>query len=183
MQTIERTTKPEYRILANDPSFTAWGWAVVNQDGIVRASGCIVTKKDSKKRRIRVSDDRTRRALEITQELIRLVKKYNITFMVCEALSGSQNASAAVMIGAVLGISVAICECLGIPIEYYSEGDAKKAVLHKQAATKEEMIAAIDKLYGVYWTDTKYVDEAVADALAIHYVASLQSPTLKMMRQ
>jgi len=45
------------------------------------------------------------------------------------------------------------------------------------------MIEAIDRLYEVEWKKVKYYDEAVADALAVHYVASKQSQVLKMMRQ
>jgi Holliday junction resolvasome RuvABC endonuclease subunit len=84
------------------------------------------------------------------------------------------------MIGIATGIGQTMSDALGIPIEWYSEGDSKKAVLHKQSATKQEMIDAITKLYNVPWTKVKYINEAVADALAIHYAASLQSSTLKL---
>ena len=173
----------ESRILTNDPSFTAWGWAVLNGKGEVLAIGCIQTKPEHKKTRVRVSDDRTRRAIEIVQELLRLIAKYKINYIVSESPHGSQNASAAVMIGIVAGILAAIGECLQIPVEYYSEQDSKKALLGKKAATKDDMIEAIDRVYEVAWHKVKYFDEAVADALAVHYVASKQSQILKMMRQ
>jgi len=41
----------------------------------------------------------------------------------------------------------------------------------------------MDKLYDVPWDNVKYKDEAVADALAIHNVASKESSTLKLMRR
>lgn len=171
-----------FTILTNDPSFTAWGWAVLSDKGDILQTGCIKTAPEQKKRRIRVSDDRTRRTVEIIQELQRIIKKYNVGYILSEAPHGSQNASAAVMIGIVLGITSTISECLNIPIEFYSEQDAKKAILGKKAATKGDMIEAIDKLYDVNWRSIKYIDEAVADALAIHYVASKQSQILKMMK-
>ena len=174
--------RSNFTILTNDPSFTAWGYAVLDEKGIIEA-GCIKTAPEQKKRRIRASDDRTRRASEIVQNLLKLIKDYDIKYILSEAPHGSQNANAAIMIGMVAGITTAIAECLEIPIEYYSEQDAKKAVLGKKAATKEDMIEAIDKLYEVDWRKIKYIDEAVADALAIHYVASLQSSTLKMMKR
>ncbi len=167
-------------VLTNDPSFTGWGWAVLEKDFIC-SSGCIKTAPEHKKKRIRVSDDRVRRAAEITQELINIIKGYNVQMILSELPHGSQNAQAAVMIGMVTGIIVAIAECLNIPVEFYSEQDAKKAVLGRKAATKEDMVNAISTLYDVNWTDTKYIDEAVADALAIHYVATKQSQLLKMM--
>jgi len=166
-------------ILTNDPSFTAWGYAVLDDREIIK-TGCIKTAPEQKKRRIRASDDRTRRASDIVQELLTLIEEYDVDFMVSEAPHGSQNAQAAIMIGMVAGITTAIAECKNIPIEYYSEQDSKKAILGKRAATKEEMIEAIDKLYDVDWAKVKYIDEAVADALAVHYVAMKQSQMFKI---
>lgn len=177
----EEVTFQEATILANDPSFTAWGWVVVNKQGKIIASGCLKTAPESKKRRIRKSDDTTRRASEIIQQLLRIIKRYNVCYLLSESPHGSQNASAAVMIGLVAGIVQTLADTLNLGIEWYSEQDAKKAVLGKKAATKSDMIEAIDRLYEVDWTGTKYIDEAVADALAVYSVARLQSPTLKMM--
>jgi len=171
-------------ILTNDPSFTAWGWAVVSSAyNKIRETGCIKTAPEQNKRRIRASDDRTRRAADIVQELLRIIRKYDIKMIISEAPHGSQNAQAAIMIGMVAGITTAISECLDIPIEYYAEADSKKAILGKRAATKSDMIEAIDKLYEVDWKSIKYIDEAVADALAVHYVATKQSQMLKMMKK
>ena len=170
-------------ILTNDPSITAWGYAIINNTGRVIDAGCIKTAPEQKKRRIRKGDDTVRRVSEINKVLLNLIKSYNVCYILSELPHGSQNASAAVMIGIVTGIAQTMSDVLNLPIEWYSEGDSKKAVLNKQAATKKEMITAISRLYDVPWTGTKYIDEAVADALAVHYVASLQSPTLKMMKR
>ncbi len=171
-------------ILTNDPSFTAWGWAVIKMENkTILDTGCIKTAPEQKKRRIRASDDRTRRTKEIVQALLQLIARYDVKFILSEAPHGSQNAQAAIMIGMVAGITTAIAECLDIPIEFYSEQDAKKALLGKKAATKEDVIEAIDKKYDVEWTGTKYIDEAVADALAVYYVATKQSELLKVMKR
>jgi Holliday junction resolvasome RuvABC endonuclease subunit len=180
-ETGEVTFK-EPTILTNDPSFTAWGWAVITPQGNILKTGCIKTAPEQKKRRIRTSDDRYRRTVEIVQTLRNIIQAYNVKYILSEAPHGSQNASAAIMIGIVTGITTTISECMAIPIEYYSEQDAKKAVLGKKAATKEDMIEAMDKLYKVDWKGVKYFDEAVADALAIFHVASQQSQMLKMMK-
>jgi Holliday junction resolvasome RuvABC endonuclease subunit len=170
-------------ILTNDPSFTAWGWAIIETGSKTPLdTGCIKTAPEQKKRRIRASDDRTRRTKEIVQTLLQLIARYDVKFILSEAPHGSQNAQAAIMIGMVAGITTAIAECLDIPIEFYSEQDSKKTVLGKKAATKEDMIEAIDKLYEVDWTGTKYIDEAVADALAVYHTATKQSELLKMTR-
>lgn len=180
---MERTTRQSKRILTNDPSFTAWGWAVVDGDGIVIDSGTIKTAPEHKKTRIRKSDDRTRRISEINQTLIELVHKHHIDFILSELPHGSQNAAAAVMIGAVIGILQMLSDVLELPIEWYSEADSKKALLNKKSATKEEMVRAISQHYKVPWTGIGFRDEAVADALAVHYVASKQSAILKMMKR
>jgi len=170
-------------ILTNDPSFTAWGWAIVTPAGEVLARGCIKTAPEHKKTRIRVSDDRSRRAGEITRFLLDLIKEWNVGLILSELPHGSQNASAAVMIGIVIGITVGLNVCLDIPTEWYSEQDSKKAVLGKKAATKEDMIEAIDRLYEMDWFKIKYADEAIADAMAVFHVAKQQSQMIKMMNR
>lgn len=173
--------KKKFRILTNDPSFTAWGYAVIETDGTILESGCLKTSPEHKKKRIRASDDRIRRATDIVQDLIGIISDYSVQYMLSEAPHGSQNAQGAIMIGIVTGITCTLSECLGVPIEYYSEQDAKKALLGKKAASKGDIIEAIDKLYNMEWRSVKYIDEAVADALAVFHVAMKQSTTLKMM--
>jgi Holliday junction resolvasome RuvABC endonuclease subunit len=173
---------PDVTILTNDPSFTAWGWAVLDTKDNVLATGCIKTEPEHKKRRTRVSDDRANRAATIVRYLRNIIEKYNVCVILTEAPHGSQNANAAVMIGVVMGITTTLAECLSLPIEYYSEQDAKKELLGKKTATKDETIAAVGSLYEYDITGIKYVDEAVADSLAIHNVARHVSPLLKMMK-
>lgn len=166
------------RIFTNDPSFTAWGWAVVEGNKII-ACGCIKTESEHKKRRIRKGDDTTRRITEINLQLLKIMKTHKVDFLLAELPHGSQNASAAQMIGAVVGILCSMSVCLDIGIEWFSEMDAKKNLFNKKSATKQETIDAIDALYDVPWFNTKYKDEAVADALAIHAVALTQCSYLR----
>lgn len=170
-------------ILTNDPSFTAWGYAVITSSGEIINTGCIKTAPEHKKMRIRKGDDRIRRISEINTCLINIIKKYDIGFILSELPHGSQNAQAAVMIGVVIGIVQTLSDLLNIPVEYYSEQDAKKSVLNKKSATKEEMITAIGNIYPVKWSNIGYKDEAVADAMAIYHVAKMQSNILKMINK
>lgn len=173
---------PRPRILTCDPSFTAWGWAVL-EGHLVQASGVIVTKPEAKKRKIREGDDRSRRTREIVQQLSVVIEKYKVTFIVAEQPHGSQNAKAAIMMGVVVGILESFNVLQNIPLEWYSENDAKKALLGRLSATKEQVIDAINDLYKVYWTGYKYADEAVADALAVYFCAEQNSPTIKFMNR
>lgn len=176
-------SKPAYTILTNDPSITAWGYAVLTREGKVLTIGCIKTKTEGKKRRIRKGDETVRRVSEINNVLLGIIKEYDVKYILSELPHGSQNASAAVMIGVVTGVIQTMSDCLGIGVEWYSEGDSKKCALGKLAAAKSEMVTRMKKQYPeAAWTGVKYFDEAAADALAIHYVASKQSSTLKLMR-
>ena len=168
-------------ILACDPGFTAWGWAVLSPAGYIYETGCIKTAHENKKTRIRKSDDRTRRTSEIVHELLRLIKKHDIKLMVIEAMHGSQNAQAAVTIGIAAGIVQTLSDVLDIPVEYYSEQDSKRCALGKKAATKEDIINRMNEIFDVDWTEIKYVDEAVADSLSVFYCAQQNSQMLKML--
>lgn len=175
--------KDQMYILVNDPSICAWGFAILCQNKIME-TGCIKTTGGGKKMRIRKGDDTIRRIREINQVLLRVIKKWDIAYMVSELPHGSQNASAAVMQGIVSGIMQTLSDSLEIGCEWYSEGDSKKCLLGKNSAEKKETIDAISKLYGTQWkSGTKYIDEAVADALSIHYVASKQSSTLQLFNK
>lgn len=178
---MQRTNFPEKKliILTNDPSLTAWGYAVMDADKNVLTTGCIKTAPQSKKLRIRKGDDLTRRLSEINQELLSVMDAYKVNYLLSELPHGSQNANAAKMIGAVTGIMQLMSDVKGIPIEWYSEGDAKKALLNKVAAAKTETIGAIHSLYKVPWANKKYHDEAVADAIAVYHAAALHSTFLK----
>lgn len=169
-------------ILTNDPSMTAWGWAVVSPKGKVYATGVIKTEPSSKKLNIRKGDDRARRITEINSILLDLIAKYDIDFIVSEVSHGSQSATAAVALGVTTAVLQTLSDCLIIGLEWFSEGDCKKAISGKRSLTKGEMIELIKDIYDVEWTGFKWRDEAVADAMAVFHLASQQSSTLKMLR-
>ena len=180
---MERTRRSGRRtVLTNDPSLTAWGWAVLSLEGEVIAVGCIKTQSEAKARRIRKGDDRVRRISELNVELLVLIHDYNVQYILSELPHGSQTASAAVMIGITAGIMQTIADCHNIGVEWYSEGDAKKCLLGRKAATKQDVIDAVKQKYKVPWTGIKYKDEAIADAMAIYHVAREQSSVLKFMK-
>jgi Holliday junction resolvasome RuvABC endonuclease subunit len=180
---MERARNNNFNILTNDPSMTGWGWVVIdNQNNIIK-TGCIKTEKSSKKLRIRVADDDAKRISEVNKILLEIIKKHNIKYILSELQHGSQNAIAAKWVGATTAIIVTIADVLEIGIEFYSENDSKKCLLGKKSATKQETIDAISELYDVPWANVGFRDEAVADALSIHYCASKNSPMLKMMKK
>ena len=71
-------------ILTNDPSMTAWGWAIVDFQNNVIKTGCIKTEKSGKKLRIRVADDDANRISEVNKILLEIIKRYNVTYILTE---------------------------------------------------------------------------------------------------
>jgi Holliday junction resolvasome RuvABC endonuclease subunit len=170
------------KILVNDPSITAWGWAVVTLDGRVariNETGCIKTEPDYKKKKIRKGDDTVRRLSVISDVLTEQHEKHNLDWVLSELPHGSQSASAAVMIGAVAGIISSYSSCFNLPVEWYTEGDSKKNLLGRRSASKQATVDAIVEIYGDEWVrDIKYKDQAVADALAVFHVGRSSSQAL-----
>lgn len=178
-----RQNKRPQLVLTNDPSMTAWGWVVVDvANNLVVARGCIKTEPSAKKLRIRKGDATVRRISEINNVLIEILTKFNIVHILSELPHGSQNASAAVMMGVVAGIVQTLSDVLKIPVEWYSEADAKKLTLGKNAATKKEMIDKINTLYDMPWFKIKYKDEAIADAMAIYNAAVKTSSIIQFLK-
>ena len=168
------------KILACDPSFTAWGWAVFQNHTRID-SGVIKTESQAKKLRIRQGDDRLRRIGEIYEELIKVINGHQIAFIVSELPHGSQNAKAAIMMGSVAAIIEGFNKLHGIPVEWYSENDAKKALLGRISASKAEVIEAVEKTFEDHIRGPKYVREAICDAMAIYNVAQQNSPSHKIL--
>lgn len=179
---IASFSTPMGAVLACDPSMTAFGFVVLDYRRKILDRGCIKTESEHKKMRIRKGDDTIRRITEINTVLIDLIKHHGITYIVSELPHGSQSAAAAEMLGIVKGLIQAIADCFEIGIEWYSEGDSKKALFGdgKKTVSKADTIKVINKIYKVDWPGAKFRNEAVADALAVHHVACIQSPVLKL---
>lgn len=170
-----------FTILAIDPSLTAFGYSIICNDKVLTC-GCIKTVPSTKKLRIRKSDDRMNRISDINQTLIAIIKEYPINFIVAELPHGSQNANAAISLGLVSGSIQGMSDFLNIGLEWYSEGDCKKALLGKHTATKEETIIAISRKYKIAWPSTKYKQEAIADSIAVYHCADRNSTIIRTMK-
>lgn len=173
-------------VLTNDPSMVAWGWAILNIDGVVVDCGAIKTTPSPKKLNVRKGDDRIRRIKELNLELMRIMDKYQPSLILSEQPHGSQSASAALMIGITAGVMQTISDTYHTPIEWYMESEAKKAVSGKRSVGKDEMVVIIQGRYAAsfqqnWWKQTKWENQAIADALAVYYAAVNQSELMKML--
>lgn len=180
---ISDAKKSKFKVLTNDPSLTAWGWAVINENGIVLEAGCIKTESQTTKMRIRAGDDRTRRIGQILNVLVPVIREHKIDYILSELPHGSQNYNAAVMVGMVPGIIETLSACFDVAVEWFSESDSKKCILGRGEFSKQDMVKAIHKVFPEYaFSGIKYKDEAIADALAIYHTASKNSSTLKIFK-
>lgn len=155
-------------ILALDIAFKNTGFSVLKNDEIVDF-GVIRTEK-SKVKNLRVADDRATRGNMMAAELNQIIKKHNIKGIVGELPSGSQNAAASNLLGWASGIVVAVAAVHGIPCEWISQGDSKKAALGVRAATKEAMMNwATEKFPFTQFPKAASQFEHVADSLAAYH--------------
>jgi len=152
-------------ILALDLAMKNTGWAILEKGKLIKF-GTIKTEKTKVKNTL-VSDDRATRATHLAQELVRLIQGNNIQAIVGELPSGSQNATASNLLGWAGGVAVAVATCHGLPCEWISQGDSKKASLGVRSATKEAMMEwATAAFPEVTFPTTKCNFEHVADALS-----------------
>lgn len=169
------------KILCCDPSLTAFGWAVIENDKVIEG-GCIKTKTSDKALRIRKSDDRMNRVSYIATTLKEIITTHNIKYIVSELPHGSQSAVAAIALGLVNGMLQGLADGLGIGIEWYSEGDSKFYLLSKRSAGKEETINKITTLYGDTWKKKdKASNEAIADSISIYHCAKRCSSAISLI--
>ncbi len=81
-----------------------------------------------------------------------------------EAVKRFMSSDASLTYGAILGQLLAVCEDLGVPTIGYSPTEVKKTTTGSGRASKDEMIAAALRIYGV-----ECKDDNQADALCIGY--------------
>jgi len=178
-----RNKKPTFNVLCLDPSLKAFGLAVVSlPKEKVRHGECIKTENNSNKLRIRKGDDRMRRVAEIMNRVKDIIDEYSINYIVSELPHGSQSAVAATALGLVSGAVQSMAIALDLGLEWYSEADCKKALLGKNSATKIETVNKIKIKYEVSWPKAMYKQEAIADSLAVYYVAQRNSHVIKAMK-
>lgn len=156
-------------ILCLDIAFANMGWSAVYK-GTPVGFGTIRTEKD-KRKQTRVSDDNMHRAGMLSEGLIEILKhNHEIKGIIGEVPHGSQNAVAAKLLGFACGVVSGVAAASGIPCEWVSEGDSKKAAIGKRSGTKEEMMDWCRR----QWPEIKFPTakthfEHVADSLAAYH--------------
>ena len=153
---------------------------------IVAWRDCIQTKPSGKKSQVRKGDDLIRRVAEINSKLIDIFKTFNIQLIVSELPYGYSSKKASLMVGIVSGVLQTIADFKGIPLEWYSEKDAKSARGLTSPCPKDKVMESMSERYGLrfeYKTNNERTrQEAMADAMLIYHCATVHSPFLAHLR-
>jgi crossover junction endodeoxyribonuclease RuvC len=139
-------------ILGVDPGFAKIGWTIarLSATGVEPvAMGLITTKKSDKKLKVLASDDNVRRAREIVVALDSVLVEYNVYAICAESKSFPRNASAAAKVAICWGILVKTAVSLDVPLIQARPQEIKQKLCGKANASKKEIQAACDQLYGI----------------------------------
>lgn len=90
--------------------------------------GCIQTEKCGRKMKIGQQDDNARRIGEATRAICEIIRRHDIKAMVVELpAGGGPRANVVMMLALASGMIVAIAECFGLAVEYYTPSDTRRA--------------------------------------------------------
>jgi len=151
-------------VMGLDVAYAHVGLVMVTFDGNVVYQQCISTEKDSTVKR--VADDTVRRCSYIAMELQNAISIFGPIGAFAELPTGaSQSASSAYAMGLGTGVIVSVLGLNVIPTEYVTPIAVKKATHGTNKATKQEVQAAVAKLFKWNeWTKKAGDREHICDA-------------------
>lgn len=134
-------------LLALDVGFSNTGYTVWCKSAPVDA-GLLTTAKSTKKS-TRVADDYSDRASKLAADLRTLCQVRNVAGIIGELPSGgSRNARAAVQMGMANAVVSATAALIGLPVEWCTPTDVKKAMTGTRSASKNDIMQRAIDLYG-----------------------------------
>ncbi|MFA6603133.1 MAG: crossover junction endodeoxyribonuclease RuvC [Candidatus Shapirobacteria bacterium] len=145
-------------ILGIDPGVANVGWAVVN-DGVMIEGGVIVTG---------VKIDSGLRLKKIKEELVEILKKYDIKAAGIESLFFAKNAKSAIKVAEAIGvIKLTIAEA-GVSVKELTPLQVKMAIVGYGRAEKRQVLEMVKvMLGGQEVAGPSHVGDAVAVALTV----------------
>lgn len=133
-------------LLSCDIAFSHLGWTVIN-GGKPEACGVIETEK-TKRKNILVSNDYFNRSSKIATELEEVVNTYGVKGLLGELPSGGAKSSrAAIQMNMATGIIATFCKLKGLPAEFCTPNDVKRATVGRLDASKSEIMDFIIKRF------------------------------------
>jgi crossover junction endodeoxyribonuclease RuvC len=145
-------------LLGIDPGVADVGWAVVN-DGVMIEGGVIVTG---------VKIDSGLRLKKIKEELVEILKKYDIKAAGIESLFFAKNAKSAIKVAEAIGvIKLTIAEA-GVSVKELTPLQVKMAIVGYGRAEKRQVLEMVKvMLGGQEVAGPSHVGDAVAVALTV----------------
>jgi Holliday junction resolvasome RuvABC endonuclease subunit len=136
-------------IMAIDASLTHSGVAIIDvETGKIIDVACVITEKDSTKRKVRACDDLAERSSLIFRSLSMLKDRHNVKAVVVELPSGGSKSLAA---GRAMGMAIAIISCFveahKTPAVWVTPSEGKKAMGGHRNASKEAIQKEAIKRY------------------------------------
>lgn len=160
-------------VLCHDPSFSAWGWAVVNHNpetntGELIAQGCCHAPKKLKKTQILQTDNQ--RLTLLTSYVWALMQQHKPNLVLREETVGSKGAAALRLLSLAKGLLFGMCQGTQTELRSITATTTKIHLTGKPDGSKREMVEAVQKVFPVLqsWQCKQVEREAVCDALALY---------------
>ncbi len=159
------------RIIGIDPGFGRTGWGVIEKAGNDWRAvdwGCIETVS---------SKPFIERLVELSQELRKIIKKFQPTRAAVEDLFFAANAKTAMQVGEARGVIILTLVEAGLPVDEFTPLQVKQAMTGYGRAEKFQVQKMAQMLLNI---KKKIMPDDAADALA---VALTSGATLKMRKK
>jgi Holliday junction resolvasome RuvABC endonuclease subunit len=174
------------KMLAIDPSLTATGFVVLDLAAdhreVVLAMEFVETKPDAKSVHVYQADQDGARCDQIARKALQLVRTYEPDVIACEAPAGSQHANAAKALALAYGTLRGAMAAEGRTLVMIQAHHAKIAATGSKAASKGDVLEAMQRRFGVGLTGSKPRKEAIADALSVA-CAAMGEATIEALRR
>jgi len=183
-------------VMSLDVGFSSTGYVIWDKGKPVSCG--VVKTEATKKKSTRIADDNATRAMEMAYAFKRIIEEHDVKGIVGELPSGgAQSARAIAHMALATGSISAIAGMAGIPCEWCTPIENKKAMTGKRSAGKDEMMDAAIKMCGGSMRESKRAKhyslipglpefcggefEHIADAVGAYY--ALQNCTLVKLLQ
>ena len=143
-------------VLAVDPGFDRIGVAILGKDKVL-FSDCIETSREL---------PHSKRLLEISTSIRKIIKKWKPTSLAIESLFFNQNTTNALKVSEARGVIICEAEQAGLEVYEYSPQAVKIAVTGYGKADKTQMANMVKKLVNLGEKSSKRLDDEI-DAIAV----------------
>lgn len=155
--------KPERIIIGIDPGTVVMGF------GLIKVSGKNATLINLDVLKFKAKDDHFLRLQQIFDQTLQIINHYNPDEMALEAPFFGKNVQSMLKLGRAQGVVMAAALSRGIPVQEYSPRKVKQSVTGNGSASKEQVAAMLNSIYGNFETTKLDATDALAVATCHFY--------------